>query len=97
MLQWRAPDGVVHQPGYADPDFRRTNASLHHLIQPPTSCRGRSKLTSGRALALAVLTKQAQVDQAQEVFKTVTDYLEGQPSSSFGVDCSVEIVTTAAV
>jgi hypothetical protein len=62
-----------------------------------TALMGLSKRAAGMALALGMLAPQVHADEAQarEILKTMTDYLEGQPSFSFDVDSSVEIVTTA--
>jgi hypothetical protein len=58
---------------------------------------GLSKRAACMALALGMLAPQVHADEAQarEILKAMTDYLEGQPSLSFDVDSSVDIITTA--
>ncbi len=62
----------------------------------PLSGRLASRLALIAAVALVAVAPKAEADEAQarEILKATTDYLQAQPSLSFDVDSSVDIVTT---
>lgn len=66
-----------------------------HVLDPTLVASG-SKLSLVAALALFMQAPAAHADEAQarEILKAMTDYLAAQPSLSFDVDSSMEVVTT---
>lgn len=62
----------------------------------PAWCRQGPGIALAAAFVLAAAVPQAQADEAQarELLGAMTDYLEAQPSLSFDVDSSVDVVTT---